>query len=666
MIRAIRPNAMARDDARLVSGGNIAPNLAYTVVLLPGSASCGVLLYDEDGSTLVATGAALVGTQQPCVLLPQSGQGVGMVDADLGWHLLITTTGTESQRTIRIGPAVDLPDEIHPVYGDDALALARAKAAIDAAAHYIDDITVTCPLGLGAGLGDVVSVPVDGVAVVGQVESITWTATPDGATETAVIRRHVAIAPEPVVEITPPTVSDDTGTATHLVGTSGNVLANDEAGLTITAVNGLSANVGASVDGDNGGTFTVNANGAWTFTPDGDFALLEGAETANTSVTYHASDGTAEAMATLTVTVSHANTAPIAVGDTGETTADATTSGNVLTNDTDADSDSLTVSQVSGSASNVGVAVAGSNGGLFTIASNGSWTFDPDGDFAELEGEATATTNVTYHVSDGSAEDEGTLTVIVSAASAAPWTPSATTTALWLDAADDATITQSGGRVSQWADKSGNGRHVIQANAAAQPFFTADALNGHPVVSFNGDTVLLTSGNFPEIGNAEFSVFWVHTKTSANNGGVFGWGNTGTALQACGFYDDGTYRGMAFAGGNFYNTGPISAGYNVWAYTKSAGAISATSGLTKNGAAAGTSGHSSNTPNIASQPFALGQWANFSAGARLIGSVAELIVLPVAADTATRQKVEGYLAHKWGLAASLPSAHPYKSAPPML
>jgi hypothetical protein len=83
----------------------------------------------------------------------------------------------------------------------------------------------------------------------------------------------------------------------------------------------------------------------------------------------------------------------VAVDDAGATTADATTSGNVLTNDTDADADSLTVSQVAGSAANVGIAVAGSSGGLFTVGSDGSWSFDPDGDFSNLTGEQTATTS---------------------------------------------------------------------------------------------------------------------------------------------------------------------------------------------------------------------------------------------------------------------------------
>lgn len=50
-----------------------------------------------------------------------------------------------------------------------------------------------------------------------------------------------------------------------------------------------------------------------------------------------------------------------------------------------------------------------------------------------------------------------------------PWTPAQLSTALWLDAADTSTITLSGPRVSQWADKSGNGRNATQGVAANQP-----------------------------------------------------------------------------------------------------------------------------------------------------------------------------------------------------
>ena len=39
-----------------------------------------------------------------------------------------------------------------------------------------------------------------------------------------------------------------------------------------------------------------------------------------------------------------------------------------------------------------------------------------------------------------------------------------------------------------------------------------------------------------------------------------------------------------------------------------------------------------------------------------------LVIGPL--SDADREKAEGYLAHKWGLAGNLPDAHPYKAAPP--
>jgi len=49
-----------------------------------------------------------------------------------------------------------------------------------------------------------------------------------------------------------------------------------------------------------------------------------------------------------------------------------------------------------------------------------------------------------------------------------------------------------------------------------------------------------------------------------------------------------------------------------------------------------------------------------------VGGVSEVIVLQgtPATDTATRQKIEGYLAWKWGLVANLPANHPYKTQAP--
>jgi hypothetical protein len=46
------------------------------------------------------------------------------------------------------------------------------------------------------------------------------------------------------------------------------------------------------------------------------------------------------------------------------------------------------------------------------------------------------------------------------------------------------------------------------------------------------------------------------------------------------------------------------------------------------------------------------------------GTISEVLVYNVNHTTTQRQEVEGYLAWKWGLQASLPAGHPYLSAAP--
>lgn len=688
MIRAIRPAAMAQDDAAMISGWNISPNVAYVILLTPGSSACGVLLFDAEMTTLIASGAALVGTAQPCVLVQQSG-AVELVDVDLGWHLLITTNGTESQRTIRIGPAVDLPDEIHPIYGDDDLAVVRATAGIDGAAHYIDDVIVSCPLGLGAGLGSVLSVPVDGVAVVGQTESIVWTGTPNGATEAAVIRRHVAIAPAAHVDPVPLAVVDDVGTATHLVGTSGNVLTNDAVGLTVTAINGLSGDVGIAVDGSNGGKFTINADGTWMFSPDGDFTLLSGAETANTSITYHASDGTAEAMATLTVTVSHANTAPVAVDDTGETDAATTTSGNILANDTDADLDNLVVSKVAGSVANVGVAVAGSSGGLFTIGGDGAWTFDPDDDFSSLAGDDTATTSVTYHVSDGVVEDEGVLTVTVSATIAPElWTPAQIPLLqMWKDgsALSSFTIPDPINTVVKAVDKSGSGRHAIEKVSTKKGVNCIQSIGEFTPMAVAIDGIADGAVN-------EYTVFIMAKPTKASVSGS-SQSNSGVV-----FYTSDGNNNIPFnvAGNTATTSGPvaptfsITSNYIALAETRNSLApylVNMPHSVGQNPMLAmferNTSRNTRGGVNGTYQAGATGAVASLSwLSAEIMskytdsslyqGSIYEIVLVHNGAlGSSIIQSMEGYFAHKWdaifgnnNLKNALPAGHPYKTTAP--
>ena len=83
---------------------------------------------------------------------------------------------------------------------------------------------------------------------------------------------------------------------------------------------------------------------------------------------------------------------------------------NVLTNDSDSDGDSLVVTAVNGESTAVGAAVAGSDGGTFTIGADGELTFDGGSDFDDLEPGETRRTTITYTVDDGNG---GTSTATV-------------------------------------------------------------------------------------------------------------------------------------------------------------------------------------------------------------------------------------------------------------
>jgi hypothetical protein len=48
------------------------------------------------------------------------------------------------------------------------------------------------------------------------------------------------------------------------------------------------------------------------------------------------------------------------------------------------------------------------------------------------------------------------------------------------------------------------------------------------------------------------------------------------------------------------------------------------------------------------------------------GDIAEILFTNTNPALTDKEKIEGYLAYKWGLQASLPSDHPYKSNAPQL
>src|SRR6185312_9484752 len=123
------------------------------------------------------------------------------------------------------------------------------------------------------------------------------------------------------------------------------------------------------------GNYTYTLNNA-----DPDTNALDDGDTVTETFGYTASDGTATANANLVITITGKNDAPVANadangGDAVVEDSDATASGNVLTNDVDAD-DALTVTTV----------------GTFTGAC-GSLTIDAAGNYTYTLNDADPDTN---------------------------------------------------------------------------------------------------------------------------------------------------------------------------------------------------------------------------------------------------------------------------------
>ena len=140
------------------------------------------------------------------------------------------------------------------------------------------------------------------------------------------------------------------------------------------------------------GAVTNNGNGTLTYTPDDDY---NGAD----SFTYTISDGNGGSdTATVNVTVNPFNDAPVAANDSATTDQDVAVVISVLTNDSDIDGDSLSISAFT----------QGSNGAV-TDNGNGTLTYTPNNGFSGSD-------SFTYTISDGNGgSDTASVNVTVTA-----------------------------------------------------------------------------------------------------------------------------------------------------------------------------------------------------------------------------------------------------------
>jgi hypothetical protein len=174
--------------------------------------------------------------------------------------------------------------------------------------------------------------------------------------------------------------------------------------LSITDVDGNTLVDGSvTVVGDNGGVFTILSDGTMSFDASTGFESLSLNETLVTSVTYTVSDGNGgTTTATASVTVVGQNDTVFAIDDstfvTDEDSVLAPGFLNLILDNDIAYNGTIQITAVDGDTNFDGQVFVGSDGGLFSVAVDGSVSFDPNGEFEYLGDGESAETSVTYTV----------------------------------------------------------------------------------------------------------------------------------------------------------------------------------------------------------------------------------------------------------------------------
>jgi hypothetical protein len=259
------------------------------------------------------------------------------------------------------------------------------------------------------------------------------------------------------------------------------------------------------------------------------------------------------------------------------------------------------------------------------------------------------------------------------------WTPALITTALWLDANDSATVIQSGGAVTSWSDKSGNNR---TATAFGNPTYSSTGLStSKPAVQLDGTGDYLRSSVSAINSSTSFQLFTVFQTTlaAASNTAterLFQFGETANSTGRAVVIGSttGIIASETIAYSRQTTSTDIVAGSSTYSRSANQAQIFGTV-LASSGAALRTNGSSTSlnlgTSTSDFSPSVTGFTANSNVlfGAHLDSGViytgfamkfSEIILIDAYFDLLTTQRIEGYLAHKWGLTANLPSDHPYK------
>ena len=253
------------------------------------------------------------------------------------------------------------------------------------------------------------------------------------------------------------------------------------------------------------------------------------------------------------------------------------------------------------------------------------------------------------------------MQLAISGSTNAAWDPSSITTRLWLDMDDQTTFTSSSGNVTQIADKSGN-NYTFNADSGSTLTAVNTAQNNKNILRFdnNSDATSFISIAFSSTAVHKF-YFVVKVTASDSHDALVTFTKSNPTLQMIMFNMSGA---GVFSGDWYMNPGTSMSGnstnlINQWVMLSAEFDIpNGQASLALNATEYNTNVAQSGLSTMGAMSVKLNDYQN-----NADSDWGEAIFVEDATQT-NSDKIEGYLAHKWGLTSDLPSSHPYKTTAP--
>jgi hypothetical protein len=243
------------------------------------------------------------------------------------------------------------------------------------------------------------------------------------------------------------------------------------------------------------------------------------------------------------------------------------------------------------------------------------------------------------------------------------WTPANISTLSWWDSSNASSVTLNSSAVSQINDLSGNGYNATQVTAANQPGYT-NTLNGLNVMTFDGTNDFLNLPAINYTSQGSLSMYIVANRTGRVNNYVTNlmvWKESSNAVGLLSSFSGGApgVRWGAYTSQDLQSTTTSSANYQVISQIIDSGSSLISWFDTGNAGGTKVGDYYNGT-----SAFSSGYIGNDQYNSINMGNIGEIVVINQTDNLAARQKMEGYLAWKWGLEANLPPSHLYYNEPP--